>query len=662
MMNYEENKSVEITEENVEKDAAVIEAEKMFEMLGADESSLETAGESSPTPAGEEPDGSTELKYNVVEHEISNDLLLPNIHVGVEKTITNNDNIQFMVVVRHENGRKVGPYKAGEADRIPIDLANAGIILNEETELPILEQLIKTAVLRSNDTKNYPDFPIYKHSEIGWKTLANGTQVYLGNKAVGLNHTSQYTGKEVSCHGSLEDWVEAVNQLIAPKVVPSIVMASSVSGIIRQKIRSVCEDTQLVLGLIGDTSIGKTTLTRAAHSVFCNPMSVNDYNCTANAMQELLAKGGPKVNAVDDIMRMKEVKNTNPENLIDLIFQLVTGKGRTRCNTDGSTKEAKEYFGSVIVSANTSLLVKTIGHDVGQTRRLIELPVKKGDIADSSESIRIMARMFAENYGYAADKFAEGLLNMSEDEVIQIFSNYLVDYENMHHMQQLSKRYAMISLCADLCNRFIGTKYDLVAIMKYLKQMAEHIYNMFYGFAQVVIDPSTVSKDLADYFVKYSSYFQYEKYNKGDLANGMMGDPNNGVKGTLGTCVINKGELILRIPTIDTEEFYRDDNTPYILMGVNPDDILDEDGYNLPNCPEDFVEVMKDLRKLRVIKCGGDAQRLKKKAKIEKCGGQPYVVEFHIQLTHNPMIKNAIKNSRGYYEKVDHKDHVDHEI
>lgn len=444
-------------------------------------------------------------------------------------------------------------------------LANAGVILSTSFRANI-DDAINAVNAAAN--KSESGFVTWEHRCIGWHTV-KGSKVYLGADSVGMtggivshfDNTGISVNRQIKKAGTLRGWVSAVDKFILGKRINETVMAASFAGILRGLYPDEPFSKQgIILNIFGESGNGKTTLVKAAHSVFSSPNCFQSYHGTANAIMQTLAERGEMVSAIDDVCQ------GGNKNILDIIFNVASGVEKNRCQSVGKTRQQRGFCGTILTS-NVTPILRLTGENVGQLRRVIEVGVTETDkIAESGAEADAMTAAFDTNYGHAAEQFASTLLNgVSLDEIRKLYTSYYKAADGKV-ANGLQNTIGLILTCAEICNREFfkaeGQKFDTEAILEYLVNVCQKSAQRFVCPAASVQLSGLVER-LKLYFVKNKTYLHKGRFTESEDRSKWLGAYMTG----------SKGDITVYIPdTGDCEGTF-----DAILAGFKPEDILGQD-------------------------------------------------------------------------------------
>ena len=441
-------------------------------------------------------------------------------------------------------------------------LANIGVVLSTSFRANF-DDVINAVNAAANKLEN--GFVTWEHRCTGWHTI-KGEKVYLGADSVGLpggiishfDNTGISVNRQIRKVGTLDGWVDAVDKFILGRRINETVMAASFAGILRGLYPDEPFSKQgVVLNIFGESGNGKTTLVKAAHSIFSSPDTFQNYNGTANALIQTMAERGEMVSAVDDVCQ------GGGKNILDIIFNVASGIEKNRCHNGGKTRQQRGFCGTILTS-NVTPILRLTGENVGQLRRVIEVGITETDkIADSGAEADAMTAAFDANYGHAAEQFARTLLEkISLQEIRELFDGYykVADGKVANGLQN---KIALILTSAEICNRAFfkaeKQKFDVQGMLEYLVATCQESAQRFVCPAASV-QLNGLVKRLKSFFVE----------NKAFLHKGRFAESEDRSKWLGVFMTSSKGDITIYIPDIGEQEGTFD----AILAGFAPEDIL----------------------------------------------------------------------------------------
>lgn len=210
--------------------------------------------------------------------------------------------------------------------------------------------------------------------------------------------------------GNLEVWREMIINMVVPNTVPTLFLAASAAGLLRQW----CPDSEnFIMHLYSDSSSGKTTAMRVAAGLWGNPTQLIDmWRATDNGLE------GRCVARNDMVLCLDEAGMVANEDIIkNSIYMIGNGNDKLRATRDGSERQARR-FRLVALSTGERALLRG-ERFAGQEVRTLEVPTKiTGVFWDNSIKNNLDAEIFnakvLENYGFGIDKMIPYILECEQ--------------------------------------------------------------------------------------------------------------------------------------------------------------------------------------------------------------------------------------------------------
>lgn len=460
------------------------------------------------------------------------------------------------------DGMETEWFKPYDFTKIVKKLSNMGLVLSTSFHANF-DDAINAVNAAANKLEN--GFVTWEHRCTGWYTIKGG-KVYLGADSVGMSggivshfdNTGISMNRQIKKAGTLEGWVDAVEKFIVGKRINEAVMAASFAGILRGLYPDEPFSKQgLTLNIFGESGNGKTTLVKAAHSIFSSPDTFQNYNGTANALIQTLAERGEMVSAVDDVCQ------GGKKNILDLIFNAASGVEKNRCQNGGKTRQQRAFCGTIITT-NVTPILRLTGENVGQLRRVLEVGITDTDkITDSGAEADAMTAAFDANYGHAAEQFARTLLEkISLEEIRELYTSYYKAADGKV-ANGLQNKLALVLVCAEICNRAFfkeaEKKFDVQSMLEYLVNVCQKSAQRFvYPAASVQL--GGLVERLKTYFVENKAFLHKGRFMAGDNRSAWLGAYMTSSKGDITVCIPDTGDCE---GTFDA-----------ILAGYGPEDII----------------------------------------------------------------------------------------
>ncbi|XIA66441.1 DUF927 domain-containing protein [Bradyrhizobium sp. TZ2] len=154
--------------------------------------------------------------------------------------------------------------------------------------------------------------------------------------------------------GLLRDWQEGISRLASGHALPVLAVSAALAG----PLLSLAGQDGGGLNFYGPSSIGKTTLLRAAASIWGRgdtPGYIRTWRATANGLE------GAAASATDTALVLDELGQVEAREAAAALYSLSNGAGKARAARDGSLREPKKLAGVIPVERRSAYRGETFG-------------------------------------------------------------------------------------------------------------------------------------------------------------------------------------------------------------------------------------------------------------------------------------------------------------
>jgi uncharacterized protein (DUF927 family) len=388
----------------------------------------------------------------------------------------NNDNWKRVIQFHDKDNtlhRLLIPYEhfMGEAQEALKIIANHGLMPPRQA-------------YKKNVFINYiQDYPIEQRfrcvDRAGWHGYCFATP----NKTYGnsedeelLFHSDNKSPYTVS--GTFEEWQE-LSQLIEPHALAVLAFSCAFSG-------------QLILPLgaesggfhiYGSSTDGKSTITKAACSIWGNPKHISkSWRTTDNALENEAELRN------DSFLNLDELRQAVPKAVSDIVYMLTGGQGKARSTKAGKNRDAKQfslmYTSTGEVTLEEHLRRGSIELDAGLLLRFAHIPSDAGKGYGVFDCINYGAapqdignrinELGSNHYGHAGIKWLE-YLTKDKDAVMEraqsLLDSFLGQHDQIKNGQasRVLRRFALVATAGELATQagitgwVQGRAFDAVA-------------------------------------------------------------------------------------------------------------------------------------------------------------------------------------------------------
>lgn len=180
-------------------------------------------------------------------------------------------------------------------------------------------------------------------------------------------------GSSFSSSGSVEQWRNAVARLAAGNTR----LQFAISVALAAPLADIASEDGGGFHFIGKTSCGKTTVLRAAASVWGDPAKYpREWRATANGLE------GVAVQHNDGLLILDELNQIDPREAGEASYLLANGQGKSRAGRTGAARPVAQWRVLFLSAGEQSLstIMSSVGKKVtaGQEVRLVEIDADAG--------------------------------------------------------------------------------------------------------------------------------------------------------------------------------------------------------------------------------------------------------------------------------------------
>lgn len=256
-------------------------------------------------------------------------------------------------------------------------------------------------------------------AQVGWA----GRNFVLPDVVIGPNSASvvfqsdEALLTEYATAGSLADW----QQQIGARAVGNPLLVLALCAAFAGPLLGRCHVEGGGVHLVGDSSVGKSTLLEAARSVWGGPSFKRSWRATANGIE------GAAGLFNDGLLTLDEISEADPREVGAIVYALTNGVGKARAGRNGAARHVRRW--RCVVLSNGERTIATAMAEggrvakAGQGVRLLDVPVARAygafDVLHDSEDARAFADQIkeaaAKHYGHAGRAFLERLTRDDAD-------------------------------------------------------------------------------------------------------------------------------------------------------------------------------------------------------------------------------------------------------
>lgn len=308
-----------------------------------------------------------------------------------------------------------------------------------------------------------PKNQLHCSTQTGW----HGRHAYvLPDQVIGPNadkvvfQSSQAAHEEFRVAGTLEEWREGISS----KAISNPMLMLGLSCAFVGPLLALTHSEGGGIHMVGDSSSGKSTIARAASSVWGGKEYRRSWRTTSNGLESAAALFN------DGFLVLDEISECDPKDVGEIAYSLGNGYGKQRANRYGSARPVTRWLCFALSNGERTLAtaisegggrVKT-----GQSMRLLDLPTKRihgvwdnlhgfahgAGLAEHISSAAVM------NYGHAGRAYLKRLTHDTQNfnerlHAIKSLPTFMAKQSDGQD-NRAAGRFALIALAGELASEY----------------------------------------------------------------------------------------------------------------------------------------------------------------------------------------------------------------
>ena len=264
----------------------------------------------------------------------------------------------------------------------------------------------------------------YFHEVRGYATAADGTPVYLLHHPIGFSpdksqSKSTFHRPEITAPvGTLDEWISDMEQHVIGRGNMELALSLGACGQVFYILKKNHYLSDMpIIALVSKSSCGKTLSLRVMASLYGSPEEsgglLNNFNCTENAFYAQMESSYGLTLLFDEL-----TSQSNSWDFAKLIYTIVAGNSKKRCNTHGGIEKDIQFFAPLVITGERSVLSSADKDMEGEHARVLELRCRWTESAEHAETLEQVVR---KNYGVAGPVLAQWIWN-HEERIVEIYS------------------------------------------------------------------------------------------------------------------------------------------------------------------------------------------------------------------------------------------------
>ncbi|WP_351078166.1 DUF927 domain-containing protein [Shewanella sp. CAL98-MNA-CIBAN-0140] len=337
----------------------------------------------------------------------------------------------------------------GQAEELKGEFLDMGLSL----------ELRRFNLLRDYINKMKPKRRVKLAQKTGW---ADENSFLLPNVVIGsadyMLASSPYSSADYGVDGTMQDWQKEVAAYAKDNTWLVVAIGSALAGPLLSKL----ELSNGGFHVYGDSSIGKSTISRVACSVWGSPDKfIKTWRATANGQEGVAASRN------DTLLVLDEIGESEPAEVGKIIYQLGNGQGKIRADRLGGMRPVQTWRlmllsnGEYPIEAVLQLARQQI--KAGQQVRLTSIAAQRQygcfdtlfEFEKGAELADHLNYACNKHYGHLGTAFVRKLVQHHTEDLKKDFSDVLVSFNTFHGQAgRIAKRFAVVAFAAELAVRW----------------------------------------------------------------------------------------------------------------------------------------------------------------------------------------------------------------
>jgi putative DNA primase/helicase len=384
----------------------------------------------------------------------------------------------------------------GQAEELKGEFLDMGLSL----------ELRRFNLLRDYINKAKPKRRVKLAQKTGW---ADENSFLLPNVVIGtadyMLASNPYSGADYGVDGTMQDWQKDVAAYARDNTWLVVAIGSALAGPLLSKL----ELSNGGFHVYGDSSIGKSTISRVACSVWGAPDKfIKTWRATANGQEGVAASRN------DTLLVLDEIGESESTEVGKIIYQLGNGQGKIRADKLGGMRPVQTWRlmllsnGEHPIEAVLQLARQQI--KAGQQVRLTSIAAQRlhgcfdtlHEFEKGAQFSDHLNQACSKCYGHLGTAFLRRLVQQDTSELKKDFSEVLVQFDSIHGQAgRIAKRFAVVAFAAEL-----AVKWQLLPWQEgHAIQLCQQLYIEWQSTQPIGShEDEAIVTDFVDYITRYS--------------------------------------------------------------------------------------------------------------------------------------------------------------
>lgn len=337
----------------------------------------------------------------------------------------------------------------GQAEELKGEFLDMGLSL----------ELRRFNLLRDYINKAKPKRRVKLAQKTGW---ADENSFLLPNVVIGtadyMLASNPYSSADYGVDGTMQDWQKEVAAYARDNTWLVVAIGSALAGPLLSKL----ELSNGGFHVYGDSSIGKSTISRVACSVWGSPDKfIKTWRATANGQEGVAASRN------DTLLVLDEIGESEPTEVGKIIYQLGNGQGKIRADKFGGMRPVQTW--RLMLLSNGEHPIESVLQlarqqiKAGQQVRLTSIAAQRlhgcfdalHQFPKGAELADYLNQACNKYHGMLGPAFIRKLVQQNNGELKQGFADVLRQFDAQQGQAgRIAKRFAVVAYAAELAVRW----------------------------------------------------------------------------------------------------------------------------------------------------------------------------------------------------------------
>ena len=256
--------------------------------------------------------------------------------------------------------------------------------------------------------------------------------------------------KNLTSSGTIEEWAKAYNVAKTSPVARLIVAASVAPALLK-----ILGERNFVLYTHGTTLGGKTTALLLSASAVGNSKIIRTFEGTNTGLESMAAEINHYPFFVDEKQQATpQLKNE----ILQFIYAVANGREKSRSQTDGYTKEIREFQNITVCNGETQLLADNATG--GGYTRILSISAPK--IILDAEKSKLIRDIIKNNYGIVFPKVIDKIFKFGFETLRELYSDFTKLFQASYTdiLPEYCRYIALLTLADILLNVVLGSDFE----------------------------------------------------------------------------------------------------------------------------------------------------------------------------------------------------------